>query len=97
MSDLVCLQCGKDMEYDWAPCPHCGWKVPGPWEESAEQYPTADKPLMSKSSPWIQWTALVLLALALIGLFIWLFHFGSRDLLNTCPTRVPVVDKLIHA
>ena len=26
--EVVCLECGAEMPYDWAPCPHCGWKAP---------------------------------------------------------------------
>lgn len=77
MSELVCLQCGKEMEYDWAPCPHCGWKAPGPWEESAEEEPIAGKPLLTKPHSWIQWTAWFLLAVALAGLLFWFFHLRT--------------------
>lgn len=73
MGELVCLQCGKEMEYDWAPCPHCGWKPPEPWEEMAED--EGDSPvkstLMAKPNQWIQWTAGVLLGIALLGLVFW--------------------------
>ncbi len=74
MSELVCLQCGKEMEYDWAPCPHCGWKVPGPWDTSEEEEPLTSRPLMTKSRPWIEWTAWVLLIAALISLVVWLLR-----------------------
>ena len=76
MSELVCLKCGKEMEYDWAPCPHCGWKVPEPWEE-AEAEPLTTKPLLAKPNPWIQWTTWCLLVAALVTLFLWLFASRS--------------------
>ena len=67
MSDFVCLECGKEMEYDWAPCPHCGWKAPEPWEtteEIPERKITLDKP-----NPWVKGTVWALLLATLIGFF----------------------------
>ena len=75
MSDLVCLNCGKEMEYDWAPCPHCGWKPPQSWEEAPEEEgPPSRDALLSKTRPWIQGTAWILLAAALVLLAVWLLR-----------------------
>jgi hypothetical protein len=77
MSELVCLNCGREMEYDWAPCPNCGWKPPEPWEatqEEEEENPVSNGTLLSKTNPWIQGTVWLLLAASLVGLLAWLFH-----------------------
>lgn len=73
MDELVCLQCGKEMEYDWAPCPHCGWKAPGPWDASAEELeegtPASRHAVLAKPKSWIRWTVLGLL---MSGLLWWM-------------------------
>lgn len=74
MSELVCLNCGKEMEYDWAPCSHCGWKPPEPWEEPEEEDSAPQKMLLAKPRPWIQWTAWLLLGSALLALLRWFFR-----------------------
>ena len=77
MSGGVCLNCGREMEYDWAPCPHCGWKAPEPWEEPQGEEgdgPTSDGTLLSKNRPWIRGTIWVLLAAGLAGGLAWLFR-----------------------
>lgn len=77
MSGLVCLNCGREMEYDWAPCPNCGWKPPEPWEEDEREggeNPASNGALLSKTRPWIQWTVWLLLAAGLAGLLAWLFR-----------------------
>jgi uncharacterized membrane protein YvbJ len=77
MSDSVCLNCGGEMEQDWAPCPKCGWKVPETWEESAEEpeegTAASRNAILAKPRSWIEWTALFLLALGLAGLVLWMF------------------------
>jgi hypothetical protein len=76
MSELVCLECGKEMEYDWAPCPHCGWKAPGPWEEPDGEYgeaAPAPRALLAKPRSWIRTTAWVLLAAGLAAA-LWFFR-----------------------
>ena len=78
MDELVCLKCGKEMPYDWAPCPNCGWKTPEFWEESEEEpeegSPSSKYAAFSKSKPlnWVKVTILILLVLALSGL-VWMF------------------------
>lgn len=64
MNDLVCLECGKEMEYDWAPCSHCGWKAPETWEEPTEGTPPG-RAILSKPNNWMKWTVWLLLALGL--------------------------------
>ncbi len=76
MDELICLNCGRGIAYDWAPCPHCGWKTPESWEESAEE-PQEDTPasrnaVLAKPRRWIQGTVIVLLAMALAGLIGWI-------------------------
>jgi hypothetical protein len=72
MSGLVCLNCGKEMEYDWAPCPHCGWKPPEPWEEEEENTPS--HPVLQKPNPWVKWTTWILLVLGLGALLLRVFR-----------------------
>jgi len=75
MSGLVCLKCGKEMEYDWAPCPNCGWKVPEPWEEADEEgegSPAGSHgAILSKPRKWISRTVWGLL---LAGLAVLIRH-----------------------
>ncbi|HVZ80018.1 MAG TPA: hypothetical protein VHE12_04365 [bacterium] len=68
MSDTVCLQCGKEVEYDWAPCPHCGWKAPEPWEEPEEEQPS--RTVLQKPNRWMKWTVWILLILGLVLFFL---------------------------
>ncbi len=78
MDKLVCLQCGKEFEYDWAPCPHCGWKAPESWEESEEEQendPASGKALLEAPRKWISLTAWILLGAAFAGLWFYLFKF----------------------
>jgi hypothetical protein len=65
----VCLECGTEMPYDWAPCPNCGWKAPDAWETEAEiGGNTEDLPVfLSKDSSWISRTVWILLAILLLG------------------------------
>jgi hypothetical protein len=78
MSELVCLNCGREMEYDWAPCPNCGWKSPEPWDEAKgedeEFRPNPKAGFLSKPRHWIQGTVWILFAAGLVGLLAWLFH-----------------------
>ena len=77
MGESVCLKCGGEMEQDWAPCPNCGWRLPGAWEESSEEpeegTPASRNAILAKPRKWIQWTALGLLVVGLAGLITWLF------------------------
>ena len=78
MSEMTCLNCGREMQYDWAPCPNCGWKPPEAWENSAEEEENEGRPhptLLSKKRPWVQWTVWLLVAAALVGLLIRFLHF----------------------
>ena len=72
MNELVCLQCGKEIEYDWAACPNCGWKAPETWEESAEEPESTTGPknaFLASQNKWIRWTTWILLAAVIAGLF----------------------------
>jgi len=84
MSDLVCLECGKEMEYDWAPCPHCGWKAPGAWEESGEEpeggAPASRHGALRIPGKWIRLTAWCLLAAFLTGLVLYLIRLFDLSL-----------------
>ncbi len=78
MSDLVCLKCGSEIPYDWAPCPECGWKAPSEWEESSEEpeegSPASRHAVLSSPKKWIKRTAWFLIT---IGLILLLYHlFG---------------------
>lgn len=66
MSESVCLQCGKEMEYDWAPCPECGWKAPENWETPEEESEVASPRVMPSFRYWTKITAWVVLA-AFVG------------------------------
>jgi hypothetical protein len=70
----VCLECGAEMEYDWAPCPKCGWKPPENWEAEGDEVESLDgepRPgVMSKPRGWITWTTLVLLFAILLFLIL---------------------------
>jgi uncharacterized membrane protein YvbJ len=73
MGDLwACLNCGAELEHDWMPCPHCGWKAPGPGEEDAAEpedgSPQARFHLFSRRTTFLKILA-VLLALV-FGLLI---------------------------
>ncbi len=74
MDELVCLKCGKEMDSEWAPCPHCGWKLPEEWEISQEEMEAEQASPRFLSSPrrWIRLTAWIVLAAALAGLLIYL-------------------------
>ncbi len=73
MSESVCLQCGKDLEYDWAPCPECGWKAPETWE-TPEEEEAVSQGLLSKPRPWIKFTTWIVLIAALGGLILFLLR-----------------------
>ena len=81
MSELVCRECGTEMEYDWMYCPECGWKLPDSWEIPEEEdgprvlpFKAPPRRFISLSSrKWIQATAWVLLAALLAGVWMW-FH-----------------------
>ena len=79
MDELVCLQCGKEMEYEWAPCPYCGWKPPEEWEISQEEMEAEAPSTRFLSSPrkWIRYTAWIVLLASLFGLLIYLRQFFS--------------------
>jgi hypothetical protein len=72
MSEVVCLECGAEMEYDWAPCPKCGWKPPENWEAEGDEVESLDaetRPgMMAKPRGWITWTAWVLVGLVALWL-----------------------------
>jgi len=81
MPETICLECGTEMPYEWAPCPECGWKAPDSWEMDEDISPakTASSGLLSKlvvsaqsesnpHRPWISWTAWILLGLLCLGL-----------------------------
>lgn len=74
MSELVCLQCGKELEYDWAPCPHCGWEVPNSWEEPDEEYKVSSRAILAKPRTWIRATTWTILAAALAWVVLWLLR-----------------------
>ncbi len=62
MSEGVCLKCGAEMPFDWAPCPQCGWKAPDAWEVSEEEERNAPpRGLLIKPNNWIRWVAWLLL------------------------------------
>ncbi len=75
MAEGVCLECGAEMTYDWAPCPHCGWKAPEPWETEEDSTPSleASPGILLKPQSWIALTVWILLGLLLMGLvfFLW--------------------------
>ncbi len=77
MDEMVCLHCGKEMDYEWAPCPHCGWKPPEEWEISQEESEEnlSSPRFLSSPRKWIRLTAWIVLAAALCGLFIYLSRF----------------------
>jgi hypothetical protein len=70
MGELVCLQCGREYDHDWAPCPHCGWKAPNGWEDSAEEseegISASRYAVLAKPRKWIRWAAFGLLGLGLL-------------------------------
>ena len=71
MSESVCLECGAEMEYDWAPCPRCGWKPPENWEADGEMEELDGEPqpgIMAKPRRWIAWTAWVMVVLVAVWL-----------------------------
>ena len=74
MDELVCLNCGKEMEYDWAPCSHCGWKPPEPWDSSEEAPLEGGHAILSSPRKWIRLTAWSLLAVSLVGLLLYLYR-----------------------
>jgi len=72
MSEFVCLECGAEMEYDWAPCPKCGWKPPENWEAEGDEVESLDSDVrpgvMSKPRGWITWTAWLMVGLVALWL-----------------------------
>jgi hypothetical protein len=78
MAEDVCLECGKEMPYDWAPCPHCGWKAPDAWEtdEDSGENNVGSPGVLSKPRSWIAITVWILLGLLSLGLVIGIWrHF----------------------
>ncbi len=77
MALSICLECGTEMPYDWAPCSNCGWKAPETWDADAEDTPgLKDSPgFLSNPRPWIVSTAWILLGLLGIGLAFTLWRF----------------------
>ncbi len=75
--DGVCLKCGAEMPYDWAPCPNCGWKAPDVLEMEVETgEDTEDSSVfLSKHSSWISRTIWILLAISLIGLVLMICRY----------------------
>lgn len=72
MGEGVCLECGSEMPYDWAPCPKCGWKAPDSWE-TEEEFVEETNPtpgFLSSPRSWISLTVWVLLGIFLIGLMV---------------------------
>lgn len=90
MGESVCLNCGREMEQDWAPCPHCDWKAPETWEESQEEPEegttasrhailarfrhSVDQIEVGRQRKWVQGTALLLLMAGFLGLLLWAFR-----------------------
>lgn len=72
MGEGVCLECGAEMPYDWAPCPQCGWKAPDSWEveEESAEGTNLTPGFLSSLRPWIGLTVWVLLGTFLIGLLV---------------------------
>ncbi len=61
------------MEYDWAPCQNCGWKVPTSWETAQEdEEGLTQKPTLAKPNAWVQITAWVLLIATVVWLLSWI-------------------------
>jgi hypothetical protein len=88
MDELVCLKCGKEMPYDWAPCLNCGWKAPESWEESEEEpferpsapqgrsqdgTPASKYAVLTKSKP-LNWikVTILILLIATLSGLIWM-------------------------
>ena len=64
MAESVCLECGAEIPYDWAPCPQCGWKAPNAWENPEEEEVVSKSDgVLSKPRRWIGWTAWILLGI----------------------------------
>lgn len=76
MSEVVCLECGAEMPYDWASCPQCGWKAPDSWEVEEESVEGTNKApgFLSSPRPWIGLTVWALLVVFLIGLLVVVFR-----------------------
>ena len=76
----ACLECGAELEHDWMPCPNCGWKAPGPWDDqSSEPEPESDQAkfrAFSGKKPWMRILALLLFIVILIlwGFMNWFGH-----------------------
>jgi hypothetical protein len=66
------------MEYDWAPCPKCGWKQPGAWEEASEEpeegTPASRHAVLSSPKKWVYVTAWAMVLLVSV----WLISFLLR-------------------
>jgi hypothetical protein len=76
MPEGVCLECGAEMPYDWAPCPQCGWKAPNAWEMDGEpEDETIQSPgMLSSPRPWIGLTVWVLIGFLVLGLFFFILR-----------------------
>jgi hypothetical protein len=70
MADTICLECGAEIPYDWAPCPQCGWKAPDAWEMEEETNRNLNDPpgFLSKPRSWIVSTVWILLGVLFLGL-----------------------------
>ena len=75
MAEGVCLECGAEIPYDWAPCPQCGWKAPDAWEMDGEtDLERKSSPVfLSKHRPWIGPMVWILVFL-LLGLVVILWR-----------------------
>jgi hypothetical protein len=76
MAEDVCLECGAEMPYDWAPCPNCGWKAPDAWntDEDTSQKMGNLPGLLSKPRPWIGLTVWIVLGVLLLWLVLTLWR-----------------------
>lgn len=69
----ACLECGSQIEHEWAACPRCGWKAPEAWEaeDDAEEeaVPRHRAGVMAKPRAWVR-----VLAWAVLGFIaLWLY------------------------
>lgn len=52
----ACLECGLELEYDFAACPRCGWQPPAAWsldEEGDAPQGFKHSPVMKKKPPLV--------------------------------------------
>lgn len=68
----ACLECGLELEYDFAACPRCGWQPPAAWSlDEVEEEPERFKrsAVMKKNRLWLRvgWVLVFLI-------FLWRFY-----------------------